>query len=274
MVAMSGPRWRGTFAFEVLGARVAVRSTRTEPAELLSYLPPGARLIQPSEADVVYSLDEEGDEAVLRVGESILLASRDPVLVRAKLEGDLHYRIALAARDRVIVHAGVVAIGGRAVVIPGRTFAGKSSLVAHLVEAGATYFSDELALFDGEGRVHPYPRPLRLRARRHDGLPARAIDLGPDQVGRESAPVGLILVSRFEPGASWSPRVLAPGEAVLALFDNTILARERPAESLAAFARAATAALAVAGSRGEAPAVGRWIHSVLAAGGAGDAGSA
>ena len=37
---------------------------------------------------------------------------------------------------------------GRAIVIPGRTFSGKSTLVAELVRAGATYYSDEYAVED------------------------------------------------------------------------------------------------------------------------------
>lgn len=266
MVASSGLRWRGTFAFQVMGARIAVRATLTDPLELLSYVPPGASPIPPRDAEIVYSLVEEGEEPVLYVGDTVLLTSADRTLLRGKLEGDLHYRIARAARDRVLVHAGVVAIEGRAVVLPGRTFAGKSSLVAHLVEAGAVYFSDELALFDHEGRVHPYPRPLKLRARRPEGLPAREVPVPPDRVGKVPVPLGLIVAARYRPGASWSPVVLAPGEAVLSLFDNTILARERPKESLSAFARAMEGALAVTGPRGEAPEVVAWIQERLTQG--------
>jgi hypothetical protein len=61
------------------------------------------------------------------------------------------------------VHAGAVVLGERALLMPGATHAGKSSLVAELLRRGATYFSDEYALIDSEGRVHPYPRPLLLR---------------------------------------------------------------------------------------------------------------
>jgi hypothetical protein len=31
--------------------------------------------------------------------------------------------------------------------------------VAELVRAGATYYSDEFAVLDSRGRVHPFPRP-------------------------------------------------------------------------------------------------------------------
>ena len=52
---------------------------------------------------------------------------------------------------------------GRAILVPGHSFQGKSTLVQAFVAAGALYFSDELALIDGAGQVHPYPRPMMLR---------------------------------------------------------------------------------------------------------------
>jgi len=77
------------------------------------------------------------------------------------LTGRVSRYIALWARRRVFVHAGVVAWQGRAVLIPGRTLSGKSWLVRALVRAGAEYYSDEFAVLDARGRVHPYPLPPR-----------------------------------------------------------------------------------------------------------------
>ena len=77
-----------------------------------------------------------------------------------------------------VVHGGVVGHDGRAILLPGPTGAGKSTLVAELVRRGALYFSDEYALIDGAGRVHPYPRPLLLRDESGDGRPVLATDLG------------------------------------------------------------------------------------------------
>jgi len=57
----------------------------------------------------------------------------------------------------------VVAWEGKGIVIPGRSFSGKSTLVAELLRAGATYYSDEYAVFDKHGRVHPFPKDLEMR---------------------------------------------------------------------------------------------------------------
>jgi hypothetical protein len=146
----------------------------------------------------------------------------------------------------------VVAWRGRAIVIPGRSFSGKSSLVAALVRAGATYYSDEYAVFDARGRVHPFPAPLSLRGA--DG--ERPTRHPPESLGRRPGtrplPVGRVAVSPYRQGARWRPRRLTPGQGVLALLANTVPARERPAAALAALQRAVVAAPVLKGARGEA----------------------
>jgi hypothetical protein len=77
-----------------------------------------------------------------------------------------------------VVHSGVVAHDGRAILLPGPTHAGKSTLVAELVRLGAPYFSDEYALIDADGRVHPYPRPMLLRDGSGYDHPRLATELG------------------------------------------------------------------------------------------------
>ncbi len=84
-----------------------------------------------------------------------------PALIQ--LGGHLMIHVAEYAPEFVFVHAGVVAWQGRALLLPGVSHAGKSTLVAELVRAGATYYSDEFALLDSHGRVHPFARDLRIR---------------------------------------------------------------------------------------------------------------
>ncbi|MGA9667893.1 MAG: hypothetical protein WBQ94_01725, partial [Terracidiphilus sp.] len=89
------------------------------------------------------------------------------------------------------LHAGVVLCGKRALLLPGATHAGKSSLVAELLRQGATYFSDEYALIDSEGQVHPYPRPLLLRNGCPEQFPALPGEFN-SSAGMAPAPVGFI----------------------------------------------------------------------------------
>lgn len=134
----------------------------------------------------------------------------DPAL--EALESDLHLYVAERARRRFFVHAGVVGWRGRAIVMPGRSFSGKTTLVAEWVRAGATYYSDEYAVFNGQGRVHPYPKPLSLRE--NDASPAkkyRIEEIG-GRAGVKPLPVGLVIASVYKPGARWCPRRLSAGQ--------------------------------------------------------------
>jgi hypothetical protein len=177
----------------------------------------------------------------------------------AFLESGLEIVVSREARDVLFVHAGVVGWRGRALLIPGRSFSGKSSLVAALVRAGATYYSDEFAVIDSEGQVHPYPRRLSIR---QEGLrrPRRieAGDLG-GRVGSEPLPVGLVVLTQFRDGAHWNPRRLSPGRALLGLLDHTVVAQVRPQFALARLRKVACDASVFRGTRGEAQEVARAL---------------
>src|SRR5262245_9461677 len=79
------------------------------------------------------------------------------------LESDLQTHIAQNAVNRVFLHAGVVGWRSQALLVAGGSFSGKSTLVAALLRLGATYYSDEYAVLDGRGQVHPYARRISLR---------------------------------------------------------------------------------------------------------------
>jgi hypothetical protein len=61
------------------------------------------------------------------------------------------------------LYAGVVAWQGHAIVFPGRSLSGKTTLVREMLRLGATYYSDEFAVVDNSGLVHSFPRPLGIR---------------------------------------------------------------------------------------------------------------
>lgn len=168
------------------------------------------------------------------------------------LESALRLYVAEFGRRGVFVHAGVVGWRGQAILIPGTSRAGKSTLVAELVRAGAEYYSDELAVLDSQGRVHPYPLPLQLRDS-HTAAERRvtAEEFG-GNIGRRPLRIGLVLVTRFEDGARWEPRNISTGRCVLNLMAHTVNARRRPVSALSTLHAAASGAAALGGVRGEA----------------------
>jgi hypothetical protein len=94
---------------------------------------------------------------------------------------------------RVFVHAGVVGWKGKAIVIPGRSHSGQSTMVAELVRAGASYYSDEYAVFDYRGRVHPFPKDLELRDCGAFRQTRFGVETFGGQTARKPIPVGLMM---------------------------------------------------------------------------------
>ena len=160
---------------------------------------------------------------------------------------------------RTFVHAGVVGWGNQAILIPGRSFSGKTTLVAELVRAGATYYSDEFALLDKRGLVYPYAQPLQIResgSRRQTQHPVETLG---GIAGAKPLPVGMVVVSKYKLGARWRPRRLTPGIGLLKILDNTVSARRAPAVALSTLKHVVSAAVIVSGPRGDASETVKWI---------------
>jgi hypothetical protein len=180
------------------------------------------------------------------------------------LERVVRMHLALTASDYFFLHAGAVAWGDAGIVIPGASFSGKTSLVAALVRAGASYFSDEMAVLDRSGRLHPYPKPLGLRLT--GGLSTQTNhhvdDLG-GLIGLHSVSLKLVVAAEFRPTATWEPIVLSPAETVLVLMQHTFRGADRPQESMRTMLEAARDVTGLKGERGEADAVAvNLIHRI------------
>jgi len=148
---------------------------------------------------------------------------------------------------------------GKAIIVPGPTMTGKTSLTAELVRAGATYYSDEYAVLDIFGRVHPYPRPLAIRREgsfKQQACPAEEIG---GVTGTRPLPVGLVIVTGFKEGVSWRPAPLPPGPAALELLANVISARRKPDVVLPTLKKVVCGATCLKGLRGEAEETARSI---------------
>jgi hypothetical protein len=174
------------------------------------------------------------------------------------LELDLHLSVATRARQRLFVHAGVVGWKGQAILVPGYSFSGKSTLVAALVRAGARYYSDEYAVLDASGRVHAFPKPLILRS--PDGRQYfRRVLRGDRGAGGPPLPVGLVVAVRYRPGGRWRPQRVSPGQGLLLVLSHTIPARSRPREAVRVLCRALGRAVVIQSTRGEADETARIL---------------
>ncbi len=80
------------------------------------------------------------------------------------LEWGLNWCIYNHAHHYLLLHAAVVERDGKAILLPGTTGAGKTTLCAALIGAGWRLFSDEIAALDlATGLVWPVVRPLCLK---------------------------------------------------------------------------------------------------------------
>src|SRR5205085_12304085 len=151
--------------------------------------------------------------------------------------------------------------GATTLVIPGAPHSGKTTLVAALVRAGATYHSDEYAPVTPDGLIAPYPKPLSVRAADRAG-PGDPVAVPDDQVATEPARAGLVVITRYEKGAEWRPEEWTAGEGALALLEHAVVAQTRPADALAAVSAVVRDARVLAGPRGEAEAVAPHLLKV------------
>jgi hypothetical protein len=255
--------WAAGISFTSHGVLIGVRVNNAEALTLLQdYFPPGWKPSSSKIVERLYSfvLGNNGEEQPRGVRRFNLLYRDIGRLARTRnledalalFESDLQLHVATEAPRRVFVHAGVVGWKGQAILVPGRSYSGKTTLIAGLIKAGAIYYSDEYAVLDARGRVHPYPRPLQIREGATGKQKRHRVETLGGRAGSKPLPVKLVLVSRYKPGAKWRPRELSDGQGVLELLNQTVSARRQPHKAFAVLQQVATQALILKGVRGEA----------------------
>lgn len=247
--------WAAGMSFTALGFEAGIRVSEPEALEeLIPRLPLGWNPVERATVPRLYSLRlPRPDETRGRRHYSLLYA--DHVLLSRSLSraetldkfADLT-RMDMAERStrRVIVQAGVVGFGNQALLLTGKRQSGKSTLVAELLRAGASYYSDCLAILDDRGRIHPYPCSLKLA-----DSEVTAESLG-SRVARRPLLASLVLCLRYRPEARWRGKLLEGGRGVLEMMKYTPSARHRPQAALKTLSRALSSARVWRGTRGEA----------------------
>lgn len=169
------------------------------------------------------------------------------------LETQVRITIAEFAVGKVFLHAGVIGWKGKALVLPGRSFFGKTTLVAALTKKGALYFSDEYAVLDEEGNVHPFPKMLSLRGiiDEYTQLDVSVEEVG-GQAARRKLPVGMVLFAEYRADAVWNPQRLSVGAGIMELIPHTIPIRSNPEFTLNVLKKIVNRAIISKTQRGEA----------------------
>lgn len=148
------------------------------------------------------------------------------------------------------LHSGAVAWDGRGVVLPAPPNSGKTTLTAGLTAAGFDYLTDEAALLDAEGQLHPFPRPFTMSPESveaiqglRDRLPPEyreyagpqfqvaADQLRPGAVGKPCR-VAYVVAPRYERGGPTALEAMSRTEALLWLAENSFNFRKFGPEGL------------------------------------------
>jgi hypothetical protein len=227
---------------------------------ILPVLPPGWQKYKGSVVQRLYSLvvaggDERPGTRRLHVlyADSLRLA-RETSLDRVldALEADLHLYTATASSNLTFLHAGVVGWRGRAIVIPGSSFTGKTTLVQEMLCLGATYYSDEFAVVDNLGLVHPFTRPLGIREKDSDVQKKHTPEKFGATSGVKPLPVSTAVICEYRAGARWCPVPLSRGQGTLELLTNSVALRSQPWKTLTRLQQLSKRARFFRGVRGEA----------------------
>ena len=179
------------------------------------------------------------------------------------LRTDLMVHVADHAPNHVFLHAGVVAIHNQAIVLPGPSHAGKTTLVAALVQAGATYYSDEYAVLQPSGLIEPYARDLQIRIPGEEVQTPIPVEHLNGRAGIALIPAALIAFIDYAPSATWSPQPVTPGMAVLEMLRHTIPVQRTPARVLATLTALVANTTIFRTQRDEAPEAARRLLSRL-----------
>lgn len=175
-------------------------------------------------------------------------------------EGTLNYffgRISLTiaqnAVGKVFLHAGVVGFDDGAIVFPGNSFSGKTTLVSEFIKQGAVYYSDEFAVLDENGLNYPFARKLSIR-----GIidQYQQVDIAPEnfgaKTGKDPLPVKAVILTQYEPDGKCSVEVLSAGKGILEMVPHTLSMAFNPKFTLQVLNILANRAIIAKSKRGEA----------------------
>ena len=220
----------------------AVRTVRTS---LLGNLVPSER-----SPDFTIELDHKGRRYAMVLNDEEIASGTSGKKFIKFLDSVIRASVGEYVSDRVFLHAGAVGWKGRAILLPADSFKGKSTLVTEMVKQGAEYLSDDFAILDPDGMVHPFPRPIRRRT-----PDFRPYEITIDSIGKraeKAMPVAAVLFTEYVEGATWLPSQLTPGQGALQMIPFALTFRREPELTMAILNKVASRAIIASGPRGNA----------------------
>ena len=245
------------FRFESFGARIAITGNRQEMIDRAAGIARESLLgkineIGTDSVDRVIEINFDGTTYEMIYEGSEPARGEDEVVFFKYFDSIVRASVGEEARDFVFLHAGVVGWKGKAIILPGDSYKGKSTLVAELVRAGAEYYSDDFALFDSDGLLYPFHRRLAMRRRDNADPYHLTVEELDGKYGHRPIPAGLVLFTEYVKGSRFRPRQMTAGEGVLELVSYALSMRKRSEFAFRVLNNIASRAIIISSRRGTA----------------------
>ena len=202
----------------------------------------------PAQPHITYRLWQQAADLMLFRDDTLLYQGPSPAECADVLMGDSTHALADRSHGGVLFHAAGVVWQGGGLLLPGKIGAGKTTLAAWLATRGFDFLSDELIFVPtGSTALQALTRPLNVKS------PARSVlrpyfdfahhaaqllstprgDLIPHTLLRsgnhlDSVPLSRIILPRYVPQAPFELRPLSKAQAVFALLECLVNARNLP----------------------------------------------
>lgn len=245
------------FRFESFGARIEITGNRQHMIDRCAAIAHDSLLgnineIESEKVDRTIEINFDGTTYEMLCSGSEPARGEDEGVFFKYFDSIVRASVGEEARDFVFLHAGVVGWKGKAIVLPGDSYKGKSTLVAELVRAGAEYYSDDFALFNSEGLLYPFHRRLAMRRRDNFDPYHLTVEELAGKYGHEPIPAGLVLFTEYVKGSRFRPVRMTAGEGVLQLVSYALSMRQRSEFAFRVLNNIASRAIIISSRRGTA----------------------
>lgn len=245
------------YAFESYGVAIKIESNRKriiDRVRRITNVSLLGRLVEtnPDDALHAFTILKTKKQLKLVLNEEELSETTHSKAFYNYFESRLRVLVAEYAQEHVFIHAGAISWKGKGILFPADSFQGKTTLVAALVKRGAIYYSDDYAILDQDGLVHPFPRKLSIRdpdrGFRRSNVAAKSLG---GQTGEIPIPVSAVILTRFRRNGKWNPKILSAGNGIMQIIPQAIPVRANTKLTLDVLKTVANRAIIARSFRGD-----------------------
>jgi hypothetical protein len=168
------------------------------------------------------------------------------------LESQIKFLVSRFSPNHLAIHAGCVRFNNKTLLFPANGFRGKSTLTAEFVRLGAEFYSDDLAVFDIEGKIQPFSRKISMRDKVDNKTLYFPEELGGIQA-KTSSRIDFVVFTEYKyKGIPWKPRRLSEVKGKIELLKHILTLKNNPYLSMEIVGKIAGNSIFLKGKRGEA----------------------